>query len=80
MSDTTFAILFLCALLLAVGPTALVAFRLIRSRFERGAVPMTYRDADGVERTDTVDPESVASIGKFLSRVRSHANEAADVP
>jgi hypothetical protein len=80
MSDTTFVLLSLCALLLAVGPVALVAFRLIRSRFERGPVPMTYRDANGVEHTDTVDPDSVESIGKFLSRVRSHTSEAADAP
>ncbi len=80
MSDTIFVLLFLGALLLAVGPAALLAFRLIRSRFERGPVSMTYRDANGVEHTDTVDTESVESIGKFLSRVRSHTNEAADVP
>ena len=80
MSDTTFALLFLCALLLAIGPAAIVAVRLIRSRFERGPVPMPYRDANGVEHTDTVDPDNVESIGNFLSRVRSFNSEPADVP
>ena len=84
MSDTSSGVLYASAIAFAIGmavtPIARVALRLILLRFARGPAPMTYRDADGVEHTDMVDPESVESIGKFLSRVRSHTSESADVP
>ena len=79
MSDTISTLLFIVALLMAVGPAAVGVSKLIREKLESGPVPMTYRDADGLERTETVDPSSVESIEKFLSGIRGHTREPVDV-